>query len=319
MKEVKMEKQKNSQAGKLIICAFIYLVLGYGFAHYLALVSWLSSKSSGSGYYEYYINGIRTSGGGPLAMFIFFFLGIVVPVLAFSFILGVIDKVMSKKRKLPNGIEDRNEYFRVERESSNRSYYTATFVLTIIFAVFAVIFWCCSRYTLRIINPNARFLLSPRQPEYWFVFGGHISRGAVIICSLFAMWGANAHGKPKNLLHFGTISIIIAIVVNLLFDFNAIRNTIFINPRFFTQATQSFIYILAVVIIMLLRKNNSTKHVLTVFLSIGVLLFSALIPAQFRINVFDFLLSSQNVPLIFLSVVLAFFGHRIDNTGRLFN
>ncbi len=62
------------ESGHVVLFAFIYLLLGYGFARYLIFVNWLSNRSSGAGYYEYYINGGRTGGGGPLSMFVFLFL-----------------------------------------------------------------------------------------------------------------------------------------------------------------------------------------------------------------------------------------------------
>ena len=94
-----MIKQQNSQVKKLILCVFIYLVLGYGFAHYLALVSWLCNKASGAGYYEYYVNGIRTSGGSTLAGFLFLLLGILIPIGVFELIIRKIDKTMATNRK----------------------------------------------------------------------------------------------------------------------------------------------------------------------------------------------------------------------------
>ena len=315
-----MEKRRGSQTGKLVFCAFVFLALGYAFAHYLTLVSWLCNKTSGSGYYEYYVNGVKMGGGGgPFAILVFLIFGIFIPAILFDLIIRKLDKVMGKKRVLPGDYESQRVFLSEEREASDRSYYTATFILTIVFAVITFSLELFLRYRFINTNPAAILMFSPRQPQYLFLLAKYISRGSMIICSLFSLWGRNAYGKPKKLLHYGTISVAIAIIVNIFCDYFAIRSAFaanFLNIRF---ASQTLLYLAAAATILILRKNNANGFVLTTFLSIGVLLLSTLILTQFRINIFDFLLSAQVVPTVFLSIALSVFGSRLNEIGRLFN
>jgi len=315
-----MEKQKTTQTAKLIISAFIFLLLGYGFSHYLTFVNWLCNKSYGSGsaYYVYYVNGIRTSGGGTLAMFIFIILGIIVPALLFSLIFSKLDKLMKARRNLPNGIENRNEYLRLEREMSERSYYIAAFVLTIIFAAVAIAVRCYAVYKLRVLNPNALTSFSPEQSEYLVLYIGHISRGAVIICSLYALWGANAFGKPKILRTLGIVAVVVALCVNIFFDYYAIRGVFIGAPGSFRFIWEGLLYLVMVVLILILRKRGRTRYELTLFLSLGIIVLSILINHRFHVKFFDVLLSSQVIPLIFLAAALDMFGNRLNRIGRLF-
>ena len=315
-----MIKHSNKQSFQLILCAFIYLIVGYGFAHYLTFVHWLANESRGSvAYYVYYINGIRTSGGGLMSTFIFLVLGIIVPALVFSAIGSAIDKAMkSKTETLAYGVS-MTEYRRIERITADHAFFTATFLLTIIFTAVSVFMYYYLRHAMNGVSAFGVHYLNTRAREYWLLYGAFISRGCVIICSLFTLWGANAFDKPKKLRLYGYIAAIVALAVNIIYDFNSL----FILFRFFDfmhigAASESFLFLLAVAVIMICEKKGESHFSLTVFLSIGVIFLPLPIASQFKANVLDFLLAPQMMPLISLSIILAIFGNRLHNRGRLF-
>ena len=84
-------------------------------------------------------------------------------------------------------------------------------------------------------------------------------------------------------------------------------------------ASESLLFLLAALIILLFRKKNSFQFTLTVILSIAVPLMSALIYNRFRISVLGYMGTVQMLPLIFLSIFLGYIGSRLERTGRLFS